>query len=320
MRVASATAASAAGASPVRAASTRRLHEPSALPRPPPPPLASKRSFLCGCGGPPHATAPIDARGGAVAVWPASGAYISRGSERCAYAGSWRGGPHDGRKCVVKRPLDRARAAEENARAVALAREVRELADAFNATCRPKRPVLVIDAVAARVADVGGGALACGGGGGGQPRPRRGESVVVEDFIAGTFERFVENNGHVAPGYESGTLASFAHFSYHRSHGAKLVVDLQGHRTPDAYVLTDAAMHSVPPNFAPSAGYTGPGRKSVLDHGKNGVLNFFATHVCTAICSGFRTPPFAHSSDLAQRRQKIELDDEDEFPFGSRHR
>ena len=85
-------------------------------------------------------------------------------------------------------------------------------------------------------------------------------------------------------------------------------------------MLTDAAMHSVPPNLAPSAGYTGPGRKSVLDHGKNGVLNFFATHVCTSVCSGFRTPPFAHASDLDKRRQKIELDDEDEFPFGSRHR
>ena len=108
--------------------------------------------------------------------------------------------------------------------------------------------------------------------------------------------------------------------AFNPGHSLRFAFRVVGHRTQDAYVLTDAAMHSVPPNLAPSAGYTGPGRKSVLDHGKNGVLNFFATHVCTSVWSGFRTPPFAHASDLDKRRQKIELDDEDEFPFGSRHR
>ena len=50
------------------------------------------------------------------------------------------------------------------------------------------------------------------------------------------------------------------------------------------------------------------------------MLNFFSTHECTTACQGLRAPAFATSGDLKARRHRIELQEDDAGPFGSRHR
>lgn len=98
----------------------------------------------------------------------------------------------------------------------------------------------------------------------------------------------------------SGTLSSFCHFTYHKSKGNLLIVDIQGVMTAGSYLLTDPSLHS---------------KKQCqygdLDHGMNGIYNFFTTHECTGICRRFNQPRIP--GNILEQRKRIIEDKQDDF-------
>merc|ERR1711924_138902 len=90
-----------------------------------------------------------------------------------------------------------------------------------------------------------------------------------------------------------GSLATFSHWTYHRTQGKFLVTDIQGVRPKleEIYLLTDPAIHSVDE------------RGGCLDHGESGILNFFATHECTSRCKDLLRP---RVSEEELRKRAIE--------------
>ena len=61
-----------------------------------------------------------------------------------------------------------------------------------------------------------------------------------------------------------------------------MIVDLQGERMKDKYVLTDPAIHS-------TSDYTGE-RFGELDCGTIGIEAFFSTHKCDKLCKMLPKP------------------------------
>ena len=78
-------------------------------------------------------------------------------------------------------------------------------------------------------------------------------------------------------GYLRWTPQAFSHFTFDASAGQQLIVDIQG--VGDLY--TDPAVHS-----ADQQGF-GSGNM-----GPDGMLSFFLTHQCTALCQSFGLQPF----------------------------
>eukprot|EP01043_Picozoa_sp_COSAG02_P079815 COSAG02_NODE_18663_length_926_cov_1.207981_1_plen_106_part_10 len=78
-------------------------------------------------------------------------------------------------------------------------------------------------------------------------------------------------------GYIRWTPQAFSHFSFDASGGRQLIVDIQG--VGDLY--TDPAVHSIDQQGFGS-GNMGP----------EGMLSFFLTHQCTALCQSFGLQPF----------------------------
>ena len=111
---------------------------------------------------------------------------------------------------------------------------------------------------------------------------------------AGGFEKLVANSGVVAYENNRGSLATFSHWTYHRTQGKFLVTDIQGVRPKleEIYLLTDPAIHSVDE------------RGGCLDHGESGILNFFATHECTSRCKDLLRPRVSEE-ELKKRRDRV---------------
>jgi Alpha-kinase family len=92
-------------------------------------------------------------------------------------------------------------------------------------------------------------------------------------------------------------LHAFSHFSYVRSGGSLMVVDLQGALTVEkgqrVFVLTDPAIHHRPGLTDPAIPGHKRGPYRVLrqfgrtDRGSQGMLAFFESHRCNAICRLF---------------------------------
>ena len=103
-----------------------------------------------------------------------------------------------------------------------------------------------------------------------------GKCYLVEQLLAGTFEKFSNNFGVVR---HSGTpvsdvLQAFSHYTWVKSRQSILVCDLQGVQTVGGVTLTDPAIHSC------GAG----GKYGATDQGRKGVQRFFRTHSCNDIC------------------------------------
>ena len=81
----------------------------------------------------------------------------------------------------------------------------------------------------------------------------------------------------------------FSHFTYHFSTSKQLVCDLQGvWNSTDGFMLTDPVIHYIASNGKRHC-------NGATDKGARGVLNFFKTHTCGALCRqlGLVKPPLA---------------------------
>ena len=110
-----------------------------------------------------------------------------------------------------------------------------------------------------------------------------GRTYLVEPFIR-YFTKFTSNNGWIADEDDEGwpvlAMEAFAHFSYHRTGGQKLVCDLQGRYRNDRryrngkcrFELSDPAICSRRREYGPT------------DMGEKGIESFFANHRCNRFC------------------------------------
>ena len=234
-------------------------------------------------------SAGTDAAGYAVA-WSALG-FIGEGLHRNTYIGSYVAGPKRGRRCVVKR-LKGERGAHTGDQMPDFLRQDIGVSDVciclageFNKLQQNNRTrtLRFNKYLALRVGSAG--RLS-----GFAP----GEWVTVEDYYPGGFEKLVANSGVVAYENNRGSLATFSHWTYHRTQGKFLVTDIQGVRPKleEIYLLTDPAIHSVDE------------RGGCLDHGESGILNFFATHECTSRCKDLLRPRVSEE-ELRKRRDRV---------------
>ena len=113
--------------------------------------------------------------------------------------------------------------------------------------------------------------------------PRRGEHVLVEDFIPGNFKKWCSNYGFISDEAKTTaiTMPAFMHWSWVHTGGEMMVADLQGVRGDDGYTLTDPVILST------------TGTYGATDMGVEGMAMFFIHHECNGICSGL-SRPFYH--------------------------
>jgi hypothetical protein len=103
--------------------------------------------------------------------------------------------------------------------------------------------------------------------------------LTMEQFIEGPYKKFSNNAGYVNIDDPALTLQAFSHWTYERTNGDMLVVDLQGIDIGDnqTYLLTDPCIHS-----------TDLKRFGRTNLGKPGMKRFFETHVCNVICHALK--------------------------------
>mmetsp|Transcript_28739 Transcript_28739/g.71616 ORF Transcript_28739/g.71616 Transcript_28739/m.71616 type:complete len:718 (+) Transcript_28739:144-2297(+) len=94
----------------------------------------------------------------------------------------------------------------------------------------------------------------------------------------------------------------FSHFTYEHTGGRSLVCDLQGvWNSADGFVLTDPVIHHV------SSTGSQRHKNGGTDHGAQGVLSFFKTHKCGALCRqlDLRLPSLGSLQMNAHREAKM---------------
>ena len=101
---------------------------------------------------------------------------------------------------------------------------------------------------------------------------------AVESFVEGEFTKYSSNGGYVTDEVLRSTPHAFSHFTFERSDGREVVVDIQG--VGDLY--TDPQIHSLDGE--------GFGRGNM---GTRGITLFFASHRCNGICRMLGLTPFA---------------------------
>ena len=92
-------------------------------------------------------------------------------------------------------------------------------------------------------------------------RPKLDESVIVEEYIAGEFNKWCSNYGFISA--ESQSMPAFMHWSWVHTRGEMMVGDLQGVWKPDGFLLTDPVIMSLSNSFGPT------------DTGAEGMIMFF---------------------------------------------
>lgn len=115
--------------------------------------------------------------------------------------------------------------------------------------------------------------------------------VVFERNLGNNFQTFVERDGTVNSSC-SALLQEFVHFVYNISRGREIITGLKGTHssTRQVFKLTSPSVHSVGKTYGPD------------DIGEGAMVNFFASHKCTRVCSQWPKPvvqnPFKCSENL----------------------
>lgn len=94
-----------------------------------------------------------------------------------------------------------------------------------------------------------------------------------EAYIDGTYEKFTTNSGFVEDSDLAREFSSFSHWSWSATNCHVMVVDLQGVKNGKSIMLTDPAVHAY--NLH---------RYGKTNLGEKGMLRFFKTHTCSALC------------------------------------
>lgn len=137
----------------------------------------------------------------------------------------------------------------------------------------------------------------------GKRKVAEGDSVLVEQRIVGTYEKFNSNSGWSSG--EGFFPDAFSHWTWVQSEGEQLVCDLQGHHRgvgggpkwgeEDSYYLfTDPAILSKT-----------TGRYGCTDLGASGQVQWFKNHHCNTFCHKLgikgKQPSFGHVADDAAK-------------------
>ena len=114
-------------------------------------------------------------------------------------------------------------------------------------------------------------------------------NMTMERFIEGSYKKFSNNAGYVDYDDPAFTLQAFSHWTYERTNGNMLVVDLQGITIDDnqTYLLTDPCVHS-----------TNLKRFGRTNLGKQGMKRFFQTHICNVICFALQLKRNEHQPEV----------------------
>ena len=106
--------------------------------------------------------------------------------------------------------------------------------------------------------------------------PKLGESVIVEEYIEGQFQKWCNNYGFISA--ESQSLPAFMHWSWVHTKGELMVADLQGVWKEDGFVLTDPVIMSLNNSYGST------------DTGTEGMVMFFYKHQCNSFCQYLPKP------------------------------
>eukprot|EP01012_Entosiphon_sulcatum_P049048 TRINITY_DN67640_c0_g1_i1.p1 TRINITY_DN67640_c0_g1~~TRINITY_DN67640_c0_g1_i1.p1 ORF type:complete len:302 (+),score=22.04 TRINITY_DN67640_c0_g1_i1:28-933(+) len=170
---------------------------------------------------------------------------------------------HGNQQCLAKHSKDPADGLDVYLRDVEMQSVARQIAQEYNKRNPPKRVEFLLPWVV--------------------ELPRRttpnGAHLILgaEPYLPGEYKKHTNNFGYISPESRA-TPQAFSHFSWVNSGGRLLVSDIQGvedySSTSASYKYTDPQIHSA-----------GPGsRYGKGDMGTEGILKFFETHQCTAVC------------------------------------
>ena len=204
--------------------------------------------------------------------------HFAEGASRRTYrAIHWKPDNKYRQKAVVKEYKDSyAWAQSDWDTAVETYEKTKELAKKFNEDCQSNYPIHIVYYDIQRVI--------C------QPiqngTPKLNEYVIVEDYLEGEFQKFISNTGWVNPECLSiyKLMPTFAHWTWVHTNGNLMVVDLQGVRYTDKYILTDPCILSLNKEYG------------ATDTAVMGMALFFITHKCTDLC---------HSFNISHRRPDV---------------
>jgi len=108
-----------------------------------------------------------------------------------------------------------------------------------------------------------------------------GEVYFGEKFVSGKFIKWNDNTGHCNVTAEGKAehmdeyAGGFSHFTYAVSDGKLAIVDIQGWDIGTKIVFTDPQIHTGCKKLKD--------RFSIGNHGKTGIVKFFASHECTTV-------------------------------------
>jgi hypothetical protein len=140
-------------------------------------------------------------------------------------------------------------------------KEAIRLADKFNSLGFSNKPIHFIEPVVQKVTRVGDAKVTLG------------EQIMVEPYLEGKYTKWNSNSGWFRPKEDGGDMIqAFSHWTYHETQGKLMLVDLQGVRRSDAYVLTDPVclFHD--------------GSGGITDTGFDGMNAFFYHYTCNRFC------------------------------------
>ena len=95
-------------------------------------------------------------------------------------------------------------------------REASELARGFSSFSRATYPIRFTEITVHKITA------------GSQSRPKLGESVIVEEYIAGEFKKWCSNYGFISEESYAQCMPAFMHWSWVHARGERMVADLQG--------------------------------------------------------------------------------------------
>ena len=109
----------------------------------------------------------------------------------------------------------------------------------------------------------------------------------VERRMHEEWRKWNNNSGGVSLTAYSTILQAFSHWTYEKTAGRLMVVDLQGVKSGDTYLLTDPALHCDDLlRF----------RATRTNLGVKGMQEFFRTHLCSEICSTLKLTSTSNAS------------------------
>ena len=200
--------------------------------------------------------------------------HFAEGRFRRAYMGTWTSPVwKKGQRCVVKELKDSYTWDPRDwDTTVLIQKEAQKMATEFNAFSNTNYPISFTEIDVMTVVTTNDP----------QATPRLGESVVVEDYIEGTFKKWCSNNGYISQEAETTAISmpAFMHWSWWYNYGQVMIADLQGVKQSNSYLLTDPVILSDDSTYG------------CTDMGVEGMAMFFTNHKCNLFCQNLPAPTF----------------------------